>query len=84
MKHKELFIYQHRDVPGTSYLFKVCENAAMMTKAIWKQKVGYPTNAHDIVKKYLYDSDDPKRKISMKPVSLLTSFNHRMMIRRHR
>ena len=50
IKRKKQLVYQ-RDVPGTSSLCKVCENYAMMTKAIWKQKSGHPTNAHDIVKK---------------------------------
>ena len=59
IKRKKQFVYQ-RDIPDTSCLCEVCENAAMMAKAIRKQKSGHPTNAHDIVEKYSCDSDDPK------------------------
>ena len=58
MKHKKQFIYQ-RDIPDTSCLCEVCENASMMAKVVRKQKSGHPTNAHDIVEKYSCNSDDP-------------------------
>ena len=37
----------------------MCENTALMTKAIQKQKAGCPY-AHDIVVKYSRDSNDAK------------------------
>ena len=59
MKRHKKFVYQ-RDIPETSCLYEVCENAAMMTKALRKEKSGHPTNAHYIVGKYSCDSNDPK------------------------
>ena len=50
MKRHKQFVYQ-RDIPETSCLCEVCENAAMMAKALRKEKSGHPTNAHDIVEK---------------------------------
>ena len=59
MKRHKQFVYQ-RDIPETSCLCEVYENAAMMAKALRKEKSGHPTNAHDIVEKYSCDSNDPK------------------------
>ena len=59
IKSKKQFIYQ-RDIPDTSCLCEVCENSAMMAKAIKKWKKDHPTNAHDIIETYSCDSNDPK------------------------
>ena len=48
IKCKKQFAYQ-RDIPDISCLYEVWKNAAMMAKAIRKQKSVHPTNAHNIV-----------------------------------
>ena len=51
-KHKQ-FVYQ-RDIPASSRLCEICENACLMGKALERLKdiKGHPTMAHDIVEKY--------------------------------
>ena len=55
-KHKQ-FVYQ-RDIPASSCLCEICENASLMGKALNRLKdiKGYPTMVHDIVEKYCCNS----------------------------
>ena len=55
-KHKQ-FVYQ-RDIPASSCLCEIRENASLMGKAINRLKdiKGYPTIVYDIVEKYCFNS----------------------------
>ena len=55
IKGKKQIILQ-KDIPETSCLCEICENASLMAKAARKRKNAHPTNAHDIVKRYSCDS----------------------------
>lgn len=59
IKNKKQFIFK-RDIPDTSCLCEICENAEMMAKGLRKVYSSHAVNAHDIVEKYSCDSDDPQ------------------------
>ena len=50
MKKKKQFVFQ-RDIPDTSCLHEICENATLMAKAIRKEKKSHPTTPHDLAEK---------------------------------
>ena len=69
------FIFQ-RDIPETSCICEVCENAEMMAKGMRKSKPSHPVNAHDIVERYSCDSDDPDCMKSICPTcQIISSFD---------
>ena len=45
-------IVLQKDIPDTSCLCEVCENASLMARAVTKVKHGHPMNPHDIVERY--------------------------------
>ena len=54
IKGKKQIILQ-KDIPETSCLCEICENASLMAKAVSKRRNAHPTNAHDIVERYSCD-----------------------------
>ena len=45
-------IVLQKDIPDTSCLCEVCENASLMARAVTKMKHGHPMNPHDMVERY--------------------------------
>ena len=45
-------IVLQKDIPDTSCLCEVCENASLMARAVTKVKHGHPMHPHDIVERY--------------------------------
>ena len=56
IKRNKQFVYQ-RDIPDTTCLCEVCENAELMTKSFRTQKFGHPTNPQGIAEKFSCNSD---------------------------
>ena len=56
IKSKKQIILQ-KDIPDTSCLCEICENASLMARALKKSKSGHPLNAHDIVERYTCETN---------------------------